>query len=97
MSGFQAVGVKFDSKNEFSQFKGMKKTIHIGFRYNLDANKQLLPFPRGMSECGVWNVPSVYKPKEFYLAGIFIEYHKNEKVGFATKSKYIANLSEQFV
>jgi hypothetical protein len=42
MSGFQAVGVKLDSKIEFFQFKGMKKTVHIGFRYNLDANKQLL-------------------------------------------------------
>jgi hypothetical protein len=96
-SKFQPVGVKLDSNIAFSQFRGIKKSVHIGFRYNLDYKKQLLPFPRGMSGCGVWNVPSVYKPNEFYLAGIFIEYHRKEKVGFATKSKYIIKLSEQFV
>ena len=97
MTGFLTVGVKLDSNIEFSQFQGMKSNVHIGFRYNLDYKKQPLPFPRGMSGCGVWNVPSVYNPKEFYLAGIFIEYHKKEKVGFATKANYIIKLSEQFV
>jgi hypothetical protein len=97
ITGFQTVGVKLDSKIKFSQFQGIKGNVHIGFRYNFDHEKQILPSPRGMSGCGVWNIPSVYNTNDFYLAGIFIEYHKKEKVGFATHANYIRKLSGQFI
>ena len=95
-TGFLTVGVKIDRNINLSHFEGKKENIHIGFRYNIDYMKQKLPFPRGLSGGGVWYIPNIYELKRFYLAGIFIEYHKNEKVGIATKAQYIKSLAEQY-
>ena len=96
-TGFLTVAVKLDSNIDFLNFKGKTEYAHVGFRYHVDYEKQILPFPRGMSGCGVWNIPSVYDTENFSLAGIFIEYHKKEKIGFATKANYIKKLSTDFV
>ncbi len=96
-TGFLTICVKIDRNIKLSHFDGKKENIHIGFRYNRDYMKQKLPFPRGLSGGGIWYIPNIYELKKFYLAGIFIEYHKNEKVGIATKAQCITILSEQYV
>lgn len=93
-TGFLTIGVKIDKDIKLSLFDGKKENVHIGFRYNIDYMKQILPFPRGLSGGGVWYIPNIYDLKGFYLAGIFIEYQKEEKVGIATKALYIKNLAE---
>jgi len=94
---YLTVGVKIDGSINLSHFDGKKGNIHFGFRYDIDHMKQALPFPKGLSGGGVWYVPNIYEMKRFYLAGIFIEYHKKDKVGIATKAQYIKRLAEQFV
>jgi hypothetical protein len=96
-TGFQTIGVKIDRKIKMSSFVGKNEGIHLGFTYNLDHLKQKLPFPRGMSGGGVWHIPNIYNLNRFYLTGIFIEYHKKEKVGIATKAQYLKSLAEKYV
>ncbi len=96
-TGFQTIVVKIDRKIKMSIFVGKNDGVHLGFRYNLDHLKQKLPFSRGMSGGGVWYIPNIYNLNRFYLNGIFIEYHKKEKVGIATKARYLKRLAEKNV
>jgi len=96
-TGILTIGVKIDQNINLSHFDGKKENVHIGFKYNKDHMKQKLPFPRGLSGGGIWYIPNIYDLNRFYLTGIFIEYHKKEKVGIATKAQYLKRLAEQYV
>lgn len=96
-TGYLTIGLKIDETINLSNFEGKNNNTHLGFKYNVDASKQALACPRGISGGGIWHIPNIYELHNFYLAGIFIEFDKKEKVGIGTKAIYIKRLSEKLL
>jgi len=52
--------------------------------------------PRGCSGGPYWFIPNISKINEYYLAGVFIEYHKKYGIAFVTKIEHVIQLVDQF-
>ena len=85
---------------DFSKFN-KDENLHIAFSYQqkgTDAENQKrknAPKPTGMSGGGLWIVPDSFNSSDVYIAGIIIEYYKNDSVGFATKTDRIIEYIRQ--
>jgi len=62
-----------------------KKTPDFNTRFELFPDGNYVTHPRGCSGAGYWFFPDRYDLGKMFLAGVFIEYHKNDDVGFVTK------------
>ncbi len=84
---------------EPGQFEERNKNanIHIAFSYQKTGRdhkkeKRNPPNPTGLSGGGLWYIPDSFSPHNIYLAGILIEYHKEGRVGYATKIERVWRL-----
>lgn len=96
-SNLYTVGVRLDHSINFRSFN-KHKSAHVAFKYDKgfdEAGMVDLLHPKGMSGCGIWNIPTPANPGTPSLVGIFIEYHKSGDVCFATRARFIKDLARK--
>ncbi len=95
LSHIQPILVKVDATLDFEK-NNKDRGTHIGFEYNKvivggTRNPKGVSL-RGMSGTGLWYIPDELDPSSILLAGIFIEWHKNTHIAYATLGKYLNDL-----
>ena len=77
----------------FNQWDKFNKRIenHTCMSYRKTSSNNIPTHPRGISGGGLWIVPNISQPNEFFLDSILIEYYKNDKIVFATKIIQVVN------
>lgn len=63
--------------------------VHICMTYGKTSDNNMPTYPKGISGGGLWVVPHIFKDVNVKLAGVFIEYYKNEKVTFSTDIRHV--------
>jgi hypothetical protein len=70
---------------------GKDKEVHTCMRYGVKSDRNIPTSPKGMSGGGLWLLPDLLSPTDFYLDSILIEFYKNEKITFSTKIEKIVD------
>ena len=80
-------------KKDFSSWSdyGKRKENSTCMSYGKTSENNTPVYPKGISGGGLWVVPDMLKPDEFYLDSILIEYHERKSIVFATKIKQVLN------
>jgi len=62
-----------------------RKDNHTCMSYRATSTNNIPTHPRGISGGGLWIVPNILEPNNYFLDSILIEYYDRDKIVFATK------------
>jgi len=84
-------------KNDFSNWDKYDKLKenHTCMSYGKTSNNNTPTNPKGISGGGLWIVPDISNPKNYYLESIAIEYYKRDSIVIATKILKVISFIEE--